>query len=287
MVPQAVALDWFFLGLYPVIEAVPPGVIWAGAVLFTVLLAGLPWLPSKPDAPAAEVFLDYCNGCARCVSDCPYNAITLEPRSDGAPFKFEVAVHEDRCVACGICMGSCPSSSPFRRSGDLITGIDLPDYPLAELRAEVIDAADGLSGTGRVLTLACGHGAGEGQATGRVALPCVAMVPPSLIDFIISRGLADGVCIAGCAERDCQNRVGVKWTKDRFARVRDPFLRERVPRERILTVWAGPTETTTLEDALGAFSARLKALPEYGKIRPIAAEEKQEARQKARRRSAA
>ena len=286
-VPQSVGLDWFLLSLYPVIESVPAGVIWAGSVIFTVGLAGLPWMPPKPDAPAAEVFLDHCNGCARCVADCPYSAITLEPRSDGAPFRFEVSVDPARCVACGICMGSCPSSSPFRRSGDLITGIDLPDHSLAQLRAEVIDASENLAGQGRILTLACGYGAGGAPARGRVELPCVAMLPPSLIDFIISRGLADGVCIAGCAERDCQNRQGARWTKARFARQRDPYLRARVPRERILTVWAGPTETARLEAETSAFSAKLAAMPPVKNVRPIDADGRTEARDNATRRRAA
>ncbi len=286
-VPQRVGLDWFILSLYPVIESVPSGVIWGGAVLFTVLLAGLPWMPPKPAEAAAQVFLDYCNGCARCVADCPYTAITLEPRSDGAPFRFEVAVDAARCVACGICMGSCPSSSPFRRSGDLITGIDLPDYSLARVRADVIDAAEDLHGKGRVLTLACGHGAADPTGKGQVDLPCVAMVPPSLIDFIISRGLADGVCIAGCAERACYNRVGADWTKARFARTRDPYLRTRVPRERILTVWAGPTEHRRLQAELTDFGDRLAAMPVYENTRPILSEEKDEARQKANTRNAA
>lgn len=271
-VPQRLGIDWFILGLYPVIESVPAGVIWAGAAGFTVLLAGLPWLPPKSEGRAAEVFLDHCNGCERCVADCPYSAITLVPRSDGAPFRWEVEVDPARCVACGICMGACPSSSPFRRSGDLVTGIDLPDHSLAQLRAEVISAAEALSGppgSGRVLTLACGYGAGAAPAPGRVEVPCAAMVPPSMVDFIISRGLADGVCIAGCAERDCRNRFGVKWTRARFARERDPFLRTRVPRERVLTVWAGPSEPRRLERALTEFSESLAGTPPYDKIRPL------------------
>lgn len=289
-VPQSVGLDWFILSLYPVIEMVPAGVIWGGVVAFTVLLIGLPWLPPKSEGGAAEVFLDFCNGCARCVADCPYTAITLTPRTDGAPFKFEVAVNPARCVACGICMGSCPSSSPFRRSGELITGIDLPDYSLAELRARVIDAAEGLAGeggSGRVLTLSCGYGAGSGDGPGRVELPCVAMMPPAIVDFVISRGLADGVCIAGCAERDCQNRFGVEWTRQRFARQRDPYLRARVPRERVLTVWAGPSEETRLARELAAFAERLAGLPPYENIRPIDAVEKEDARRKAMTRSVA
>ncbi len=275
-VPQTVGLDWFLLSFFPVIQSLPPSVIWAIVVVFTVLLAGMPWLPRKTDAKAAEVFLDFCNGCARCVADCPYSAITLVPRSDGKPFAAEVKVDASRCVACGICMGSCPSSSPFRRSGDLVTGIDLPERPLAQVRAEVIEAAaamGGAPGSGRVLTLSCGHGAAADAAPGRVVLPCVAMAPPALVDFIISRDLADGVCIAGCAERECYNRVGEAWTEQRFARERDPYLRARVPRERVLTVWAGPTETGRLETELADFSGRLATMPAYDKARPLAAEE--------------
>lgn len=281
IVPQRLGLDWFFLGLYPVIEMVPAGVIWAGVAIFTIVLFGLPWMPRRPDAAAAEVFLDHCNGCERCVADCPYSAITLRPRSDGAPFRFEVEVNPDRCVACGICMGACPSSSPFRRAGDLVTGIDLPDQPLARLRAQVITAAEALTGapgSGRVLTFGCDDGAGCTPAPGLVRVPCAAMIPPSMVDFIISRGLADGVCIAGCAERECRNRLGVKWTRARFARERDPYLRARVPRERVLTVWAGPTETARLKRELEAFSGRLSDMPPYEKIRPLDGSERAAAR---------
>ncbi|HMN38399.1 MAG TPA: cytochrome b N-terminal domain-containing protein [Hyphomicrobium sp.] len=276
-VPVRVGLDWFLLSLYPVIESVPPGVIWAGVFVFTILLAGLPWLPPRREGGAAQVFLDHCNGCARCVADCPYAAITLVPRSDNLPFSHEVEVNPSRCVSCGICMGACPSSSPFRRSGDLITGIDLPDHSLATLRAEVIEASRKLSGPGRVLTLACAHGAPADEAAGRVIVPCVAMAPPSIVDYIISRGLADGVAVAGCAERDCYNRLGGAWTRARFARERDPYLRARVPRERVLTVWAGPSEGRRLGAELSAFAGRLADMPAYANIRPLGEDETAEA----------
>ncbi len=258
--PAKIGLDWFILGLYPVIDMVPPGVIWTSALLITILLFGMPWLPRRKEAEAAQVFLDYCNGCTRCEADCPYTAITMVPRSDDAPFPQEALVDPDKCVACGICMGSCPSSTPFRRSGPLITGIDLPGRPLEQLRAEVIATADDLSGPGRVMTIACEHGAAGVPEKGRVILPCVAMAPPSLFDFILSRDLADGVCIAGCAERECYNRLGAKWTKERIARTRDPLLRKRVPRERLLTLWFGPTERALFARETIAFSERVAKL---------------------------
>jgi ferredoxin/coenzyme F420-reducing hydrogenase delta subunit len=260
-VPGRVGIDWFFLPLYPLVDYVPKGAVWGGLALFTVALCAMPWLPPLRKPAAAEVFLDHCNGCARCVEDCPYAAIRLVPRTDGAPFPQQVEVNPDRCVACGICMGACPSSTPFRRSEDLVTGIDLPGYPLRELREKVLAAAAALEGPARVLTLACEHGAGAAPSGGTVVLPCVAMAPPSLIDFVLSRGHADGVCVAGCSERGCQHRLGLEWTQARFAGERDPYLRPRVPRERIATVWAGPTETPRLEAERAAFRDRLIALP--------------------------
>jgi coenzyme F420-reducing hydrogenase delta subunit len=100
------------------------------------------------------------------------------------------------------------------------------------------------------------------------------MAPPSLFDFIISRGLADGVCLAGCAQRECWNRLGGAWSRARMARERDPFLRERVPRERLLAVWAGPSEGRRLAEESAAFVARLAAMGPYDRVRPLAAPER-------------
>ncbi len=87
------------------------------------------------------------------------------------------------------------------------------------------------------------------------------MAPPSLIDFILSRNLADGVAVAGCAESACYNRLGVAWTEQRFAGERDPYLRARVPRERLRTIWTSALETRTFETKLAEFTAEVAALP--------------------------
>jgi coenzyme F420-reducing hydrogenase delta subunit len=90
------------------------------------------------------------------------------------------------------------------------------------------------------------------------------MIPPSLIDYVISRNLADGVVLAGCAERSCYHRLGVGWTRQRIAGERDPYLRARVPRERLTTIWASPTEQHRFTAALAEFTAALADLPSNG-----------------------
>ena len=184
----------------------------------------------------------------------------MVPRTDKLPFPTQAQVNPALCVSCGICVASCPSSTPFRRSEELRTGIDLPDFPLRTLRGRTIAASGRLAAPPRVLVFACAHGGGA-RRDGAVILPCVAMVPPSLIDFVLSRDLAEGVVLAGCAENACHHRLGIAWTEQRLAGRRDPYLRARVPRERIATVWASALSPARADRAIAAFAARLAALP--------------------------
>jgi ferredoxin/coenzyme F420-reducing hydrogenase delta subunit len=266
--PADIGLDWLFLPLYPLADRWSPEAIWGVLGLATVILAAVPWLPPFRRPRAAEVDLPYCNGCNRCVEDCPYEAVILIPRTDGLPFPQQAQVRPDLCVSCGICMGACPSSTPFRRTEELRTGIDLPDYRLRDLRERVIAASAQLAGPVRILILGCEHGAAGNGAADTVSVPCAAMSPPSMIDFIFSKGLADGVVVAACAERACYNRLGVQWTKERFSGERDPYLRARVPRERLATVWASPSETKRLQAVIAQLRERLASLPASPRITP-------------------
>jgi coenzyme F420-reducing hydrogenase delta subunit len=114
----------------------------------------------------------------------------------------------------------------------------------------------------RLLVIGCWHGSAGARANETLSLPCVAMAPPSLIEYALSRGLVDGVVIAGCAESACHNRLGVEWMQQRLAGERDPYLRPRVPRERILAVWALPTDSARLERELEAFRVQLVTMPD-------------------------
>jgi ferredoxin len=255
-----VGLDWFYLPLYPLTDIWGHGGVWLFLLIFSLVIGLMPWLPPMRRAVPAAIDLEHCNGCKRCVEDCPYEAIRMVERTDGMPFPSEAQVSSTLCVGCGICVGACPSSTPFRRSEDLRTGIDLPDYPLRELRERTVAAAGALKGPTRVLVFACEHG-GAAKHEGAVVMPCVAMAPPSLIDFVLSRHLAEGVVIAGCAESSCFNRLGVLWTEDRIAGRRDPYLRTRVPRDRVKTVWASDLGSRRFRAELAEFAAAVGKLP--------------------------
>jgi quinol-cytochrome oxidoreductase complex cytochrome b subunit/coenzyme F420-reducing hydrogenase delta subunit len=261
LVPSPVGIDWFYLWFYPLGDFWGPNGVWSFAFFGTLLLMLMPWLPRKREKAIPVVSLDNCNGCTRCAADCPYGAIAMGARTDGKPFEKQAVVNPATCVACGICMGSCPTSTPFRRAGALIPGIDLPWFRLADVREQAHDAAAKLKGQPTILVFGCDHGLKVSQFAGAnvggVSLPCTGMLPPSMIDYTLSRGLADGVIITGCREGQCNYRSGTEWTESRIEGTRDPHLRARVPREKIARIWASPLEWRRFERELAAFQARL------------------------------
>ncbi len=264
-VPGSIGLDWFYLPLYPILENWPGPVTWSGAGVILVLFCSIPWLPPMRKTQVAEVNLENCNGCTRCANDCPYNAISMRVRSDGLPFESEAVVDPSMCVSCGICVGACPTATPFRRASDLVAGIDLPDGTVADLRQEVEKICQPFKGKNRILMFGCNHGvsmSGLKQDNVRtVSMRCIGQLPPSFIDYVLSKKLADGVVLTGCSENGCHARFGTRWTDARIARERDPQLRRRVPRERLRVVWAGRAGRGKLDTLLRAFTDDLSALP--------------------------
>ncbi len=266
-VPGAIGLDWFYLGAYPLLENLPGEATWTSAVAMLLIVAAAPWLPPLKRPAAARVDLANCNGCERCVRDCPYNAVAMRPRSDGRPFEGEAVVDPGYCVACGICAGACPTSTPFRRMSDLVPGIDVPGRSIAAIRDDTDREAARLAEGTRIMIFGCMNAgvaeACRSDAVGVVSLNCSGHLPPSFIDYVVSRNLADGVVIAGCAENSCYNRRGSAWTIDRVERRRDPRLRQRIPDERVKLIWAGRRGLKDLRREIEAYSRRLEALGPY------------------------
>jgi len=256
-VPAVLNLDWYYMGIYPLLDRFGGGWMWVLAFGATVALLIVPWLFGRDRPPVAVVDLDNCNGCSRCFLDCPYGAINMQPRSDGKAYALEAVVSADRCVACGICVGSCPTATPFRRRTELVPGIDLAGTPLASLRSEVIAASERLKGENSVMIFGCAHGPDMGGSNGEnvaaLRIECVGMLPPAFIDFVLSRKLARGVMLAGCREGNCYHRLGDRWTRARVARSRDPYMRSRVPADRLRTCWAGGAGQSRLARELDLF----------------------------------
>jgi ferredoxin len=58
-----------------------------------------------------------CNGCGKCVSACPVEAMTLVSSNDANhPNRKKAKLDEDMCLGCGVCVRTCPSSGISLRS---------------------------------------------------------------------------------------------------------------------------------------------------------------------------
>lgn len=260
--PGALGLDWFYLIPFPVLYHWSPGALWLLVGGITLLLTATPWLfKPRGHVPVVEVHLDNCNGCSRCFDDCPYSAIVMQPRQDGAPYALQPLVDPNLCASCGICVGACPYSMPFR-SDHFVSGLELPQLPLAGLRDETDSALSALQGDARIMVFGC-HSAFDvstlkSEGVAALSLPCIGMLPPAFIDYVLRDSRANGALIAGCRDCDCQYRLGINWTKQRIERQREPHLRQRVPQERIEQCWAGRQDAEEMKAALATLRARVE-----------------------------
>ena len=270
IVPQVLNLDWYYLNIYPLLDYWSAGQVWMLTIGVTLLLIVLPWLPPMRTGAAAVVDLKNCNGCKQCFDDCPFDAITVQARTDGARHKQEVVVDPALCAACGICVGSCHSSNPFRKADkELKTGIDMPQFPIHEVRARTDSAVAAMKGEVKILIFGCNHGFDvtglNRDDTVGITLFCSGMVPPTLIEYALKKG-ADGVMVAGCRHADCYFRFGNRWMEERLDGVRAPILRSHADHRRITVQGGAATDHKVVKQALAGFREELTKL---GESKPV------------------
>ena len=276
--PSNIGIDWFYLFVFPLLDIWSAGQVWAFAAGLSLLLGVLPWLPTRhKQIPVAEVSLKDCSGCRLCVADCPYEAVVMRPRSDGMRFLEEAVVVPDRCVSCGICVGACPSSTPFRSEDHYLSGIEMPSMPISGLRTIMKSDLARLDGEVRIMIFGCDNAANieklrsEGVAV--MSLPCTAMLPPSFIEYALRENRVDGVFITGCRENDCYHRLGGLWTAQRLDAKREPRLRSRAESERIRQYWASSTDEKELAFEVELFRSVLRSLNESENVSNLGGEQ--------------
>jgi ferredoxin len=58
-----------------------------------------------------------CNGCGKCVSVCPVEAMTLVSANDHSRPNLKIArLNEDICLGCGVCVRACTNNSILLKS---------------------------------------------------------------------------------------------------------------------------------------------------------------------------
>jgi len=258
--PATLTLDWFLLFIHPLAYATSPGLVWALLALSLLLLFALPFLPQPAQAPVAVVDPANCNGCRRCFDDCPYAAVTMVPHPIRTVRQM-AQVDSDLCASCGICVGACPSSTPFRSAAELVTGIDMPASPIGALRQRLSQGLAALGqAPGKIVVFGCQHGANISRLASpdvlALDLVCAAQLAPSFVEYALRDG-ASGVVVSGCSEGGCIYRLGQRWTSERLQGTREPHLRASAAPTQLALAWADAGDEASVRAALQGLRQRL------------------------------
>lgn len=254
---RQVPLDVFFGWWLPITRTMPAGLVWLLAAAAGLVAATAPiWTRPKPDVRPAPSRVDprLCTGCEQCYVDCPYEAISMVTRDDDRP-TLVALVDPALCVSCGICAGSC---APM---GVGPAGRDGRDQ-LTRVRAFLgeVDVADR-----EVVVVACSHGAGDAVGRGEIegapvyGVDCAGNLHSSVVELLVRGGTA-GVIVMACPGRDCWNREGPRWTRERLFDGREAELQERVDRRRVRMVQLGLGERAGTERAVADFRDHVRSL---------------------------
>lgn len=255
LVPPVLNIDWFYLFLHPLMYATSAGMVWTFVGGVTLLLLLLPALPTRvAPVPVAVVNPDHCSGCRRCLNDCPYAAITMVPHSNGKPGHQQAKVLTEQCASCGICAGACPSSTPFRKAENFVSGIDMPQLTVQDIRRSLKAKLSELTGPRKIIVFGCDHGANienlKDESVGCISLLCIGMLSPAFVEYAFREG-ANGVLVTGCSGNGCSFRIGNQWARQRLDGLREPHLRAGGLRNGLGVAWVNGGDESLLRFHLG------------------------------------
>jgi ferredoxin len=272
--PQAFSMDWWYLLPVALTDRLGGGVLWllflaSGAVVF-----GMPWSLGRTRPAPATVFQQRCNACTKCYQDCPYDAITMIPRTDGNKrHDVRASVDPAKCVGCGICAGSCDTA-----------GIGVDWFAVSDQRrrfAHWLKLAL-VAGESPTVAFVCGESAGASfgidPETGKceelpgylvIHVPCAGWIHPLGIEHTLRYG-GTGVLVVSCGPAACRYREGAGWEQMRLDGLREPALRtEKVSRKDVLLLALDRTRKSELIRRAREFREGRPAPPESPRSQAI------------------
>jgi ferredoxin len=264
--PEAFTMDWWYLWPLQISARLGGGGIWLAALVTLAGLMTVPWWLGRRRERAsyqATVNLSRCFSCTQCSQDCPFGAITMVTRTDGKPFPSQAQVDPDRCIGCGICVGSCDTQA-----------IGLAWFDARQVTKELQDyvVSEVAKGQPPALALVCTQMDGGWDhfkaAIWRARLPGYEVRPvptsgwvePKVIETLIAKG-ARAILVVSSVSADPHVREGDRWLPMRLAGTREPEFRpNRADPRKVAHVRYDPTRPAILTEA-AARLLRQETLP--------------------------
>lgn len=218
---EALTVDAWYLSPLALALRLQSAGLWV-ALLGGVALGGLvPWLFGRRRAAAtfqAQVTPERCHACTQCSQDCPFEAISMVPRTDGKRFDSQAWVDPARCVGCGVCGGSCDSGG---------IGLTWFDTRVEEGKIEQAVVAGRESGEVTAVALVGSEIPPDAMALPGYRIwrvPTASWVRPSLVERLGELGVRS-VLVVRDARGEAWARDGGRWVAARLAGDRAPRLR--------------------------------------------------------------
>jgi len=256
--PQTFSMDWWYLMPVALTDRLGGGALWSLVLVSGAIAFGVPWSLGRQPQPPATVVQQRCNACLKCYNDCPYDAITMIPRTDGNKrHDVRAFVNENKCVSCGVCAGSCDTA-----------GIGVDWFAVSDQRRRFAGWLKQalVAGESPYLAFLCGESAGAGldvdpesgtcdELPGYLAIkiPCAGWLHPFGIEHTLRYGGA-GVLVVSCGPGQCRYREGALWEQMRLEGKREPVLRTgKVQADQVLLLGLDRTRKEELLRRARAF----------------------------------
>jgi heterodisulfide reductase subunit A len=198
----------------------------------------------------AQVNLDLCIGCMRCVNVCPFGAI----EATGPVKEGRVRIVEAACMGCGTCAAECNFGA-----------IDMPYFTREQINAQ-IDAALAEHPEEKCLVFTCNWCSYAGAdlagiekrqypASARIIRTmCSARFEEGFIARAFEKG-AGAVLVTGCrltdSGSDCHYNYANEKTWKRFQHWQRKFTREGIEPERLQLRWVSAAEGKEFAEKIG------------------------------------
>jgi heterodisulfide reductase subunit A len=205
----------------------------------------------------AQVDLDLCIGCMRCVKACPYGAI----EATGPVKEGRVRILEAACMGCGTCAAECNFDA-----------IDMPYFTRAQILAQ-IDAALAEHPHEKCLVFACNWCSYAGAdlagiekrqypASARIIRTmCSARLEEAFIARAFENG-AGAVLVTGCrltdTGSDCHYNYANRLTAKRFRSWQRKYRRKGVDEDRFQLRWISAAEGKEFAEKITEMDAVLR-----------------------------
>jgi heterodisulfide reductase subunit A len=202
----------------------------------------------------AQVNMELCIACMRCVKVCPFGAIEqIGPVKEGT-----IVIHEAACMGCGTCPGECNFDA-----------IDMPYFTKDQILAQ-IDAALGDKPEEKCMVFACNWCSYAGAdlagiekrqyptSARLVRTMCSARLEEDFISRSFEKG-AGAVLVTGCrlteTGSDCHYNYANEQTWKRFKHWKRKYERKGLEPERFQLEWISAAEGKE-------FAAKIKEMDE-------------------------